>query len=69
MYHGNVANMIRIFYSSLNEEGGKPFTDELDKRQAQSGQREADERKKTLKRKNFLVFLFEPLCITETLRI
>ena len=30
MYHGNVANMIHIFYSSLNEdsfqelEGGKP---------------------------------------------
>ena len=37
MYHGNVANMIHIFYSSLNEDS----LQELRRRQAQSGQREA----------------------------
>ena len=76
MYHGNVANMIRIFYSSLNEdslqelERGKPRVASGKQMSAKAARVDTGLdvctiRYNTLKE----TFLLDPLCIMETLRI
>ena len=75
MYHGNVANMIHIFYSSMNDssqelEGGKPRVasgKQISAKAARvdTGLDVCTIRYKTLKE----TFLLDPLCIMETLRI
>ena len=76
MYHGNVANMIHIFYSSLNEdslqelEGGKPRVASGKQISAKAARVDTGLDVCTIRYKILKeTFLLDPLCIMETLRI
>ena len=76
MYHGNVANMMHIFYSSPNEdslqelEGGKPRVASGKQMSAKAARVDTGLDVHTIRYKiSKETFLLDPLCITETLRI
>ena len=75
MYHGNVANMIHIFYSSMNDssqelEGGKPSVARGKQMSAKAARIDTGLDVCTIRYKILKeTFLLDPLCIMETLRI
>ena len=76
MYHGNVANMIHNFYSSMNEdslqelERGKPSVASGKQMSAKAARVDTGLDVCTIRYKILKeTFLLDPLCIMETLRI